>query len=489
MRSLRLCLVLAASLVLVTGCSKDEDNSGPTAPADPYQAVIDEFDLGGTPVVPYPENNRFNPERIALGQLLFFDPILGGESAPWIKVAAGKDPYRFRANDVACATCHHPKFAFADGRRLGAGVSGAQFNDTDLGPQRAVPGPSLVTGLPVGMEPRNSMTILNAACNGSETATPSTVGGQFMDSRALGLEDQAKLPITSREEMAGDAYGRDVLGDDLAKEVVQDSVAARVRAISEYVTRFKQAFPGEITEAGDITIDHIARAIAAYERELFTPYSRYDRFVGGDRDAYSPVEKDGFLLFFGQGLCGRCHNGPMLSDYTFRFIGVGDAYPPDFPGKNGQGGDWGRYHADPVRFAGQKLAFRNLSIRNVELTAPYFHSGSAGTLREVVEFYNRGGRGPEDISDAELAGVGAVRDSLIRPLGLTGGEINAIVAFMRTTTSQVQQGPLGTDLTGVPQRVPSGLVPPGIPTPPGPGPFAMDANLPPISSARTYRSP
>ena len=474
----------AASLVLLlAGCAK----STTTAPVaeDPYEAAIGTFGLVPLPPLPYPANNYFNAERVALGQLLFFDPILGGESAPWVKIAANKDPYRYRANDVACATCHHPRFAFADGRRLGAGVGGAQFNDTDLGPQRVVPGRSLISPfLPVGQEPRNSPTVLNTACNGQNTTLPTAVGFQFMDGRALGLETQAKLPITSRDEMAGDAYGRDILGPALTAQAIQDSVAKRVAGIPEYVERFKQAFPGEITQASDITIDHVARAIAAFERELVTPGARFDRFIVGDRGAYSEIEKQGFLLFFGKGECGDCHGGPMLSDFTFRVQGVGDAYPPGVLGKDGNGHDFGRFHADPVQFANQKYAFRVLSVRNVGPTAPYFHSGSAGTLREVVEFYNRGGQGPQDISDADLQAAGQQRDASIHPLNLTEAEIDAIVAFMRTATSEVSGGALGSDLVAVPQRVPSGLLPPGVPTPPGPGPFLMPSHASKVALAR-----
>jgi cytochrome c peroxidase len=223
-----------------------------------------------------------------------------------------------------------------------------------------------------------------------------------------------------------------------------------------------------VEAAPDITIDHIARAIAAFERELVTPGSRYDRFVMGDRDAFTSVEKRGFELFFGKALCGDCHSGPMLSDYTFRVQGVGDDYDsilPGFEGRNGEGGDFGRFHADPEAFAGRKYAFRVLTIRNVEVTGPYFHSGSAGTLREAVEFYNRGGLGQRDISTATLAAGGAVRDPSIRPLGLTADEIDAVVAFMKTTTAQVAPGFLGTELTEIPARVPSGLVPPSIESP------------------------
>jgi cytochrome c peroxidase len=461
---------------VTTSCDDDDDPSVP--PVDDIQVIIEQFELAPLPSIPYPPDNRFMAERVALGQLLFFDPILGGESAPWVKEAAGVDPYRYRANDVACATCHFPGLAFADGRRLGAGVAGAQFDDLDLGPERVVPGPSLITGEEVGTEPRNTPTILNAAFNGLNSPHPTADSFQFMDGRVTGgLEEQAMLPITSRDEMAGDAFGRDVLGDDLTPEAIQDSVAARIRGIPEYVERFKQAFAGEVTDSADISVDHVARAIAAFERELITPGSRYDRFLAGDRGVLDTIEQEGFRLFFGKGLCGDCHFGPMLSDFTFRVQGVGDDYDsviPGFGGKSGDGRDLGRFHADPAQHADQMYAFRTLTVRDVELTAPYFHSGSAGTLREVVEFYNRGGEGPEDISDQVLAAAGATRDPSIRRLNLTPDEMDAIVAFMRTTTAPVQLGPLGFDLTAVPSRVPSGLVPPGVPTPPGQGPFLMD---------------
>jgi len=458
------------SFLALLGAAACSDSQSPEMTQDDVTAeTIRTFALAPLPRIPYPPNNPPIAERVSLGKLLFFDPILGGESAPWVKEAAGLDPYRFRGNDVSCATCHHPAFGFSDGRRLPAGVGGAQFSDMDLGPARVFPGRSIVTGEPVGVVPRNSPTILNTAFNGLGSHVPTHESFMFMDGRVEGgLEEQARKPIGSRDEMAGDAFGPT---PDLFAE---DSVVARLRANTEYVARFAQAFPAEIGVANDITIDHVARAIASYERELVTPNSRYDRFVAGDRSAFNAQELAGFDLFFGKGLCGDCHGGAMLSDFTMRIQGVGDGYEqilPGFEGKSGTGTDLGRFHADPDRFAGEMYAFRTLTVRNVEVTAPYFHSGSAATLEEVVEFYNRGGLGPEDISEATLSAAGVVRDPSIRPLGLTPEEVDAIVAFMKTTTAPVRPGPGGMDLTEVPYRVPSGLVPPGMPTPSGAGPF------------------
>jgi cytochrome c peroxidase len=465
-----------ATLLLVFGCVIFAANCGQDAAAPPpdYQAIIEAFQLAPLPNIPYPPYNTYQAERIELGRLLFFDPILGGESAPWVKSARGYDPYRYRANDVACGTCHVPRLGFADGRRAGAGVGGGHIDGAAVGPDRNVPAPSLISRSDIGLEPRNTPTVLNTAMNGRGSIQPVTESFQFLDGRVtLGLEVQAQEPVTDRQEMAGDAF-LDSLGAVLPPEAIRDSLTLRIRNIPDYVDRFERAFPGLITKPSDITMDHISKAIAAFERQLVTPGSRYDRFVSGETDALTPLERQGFDVFFGKALCGSCHAGPMLSDYSFHVQGAADDYAsiaPGFPGKDGAGHDFGRFHANPIEFADQKYAFRTVTIRNAEITAPYFHSGSAQTLADVVEFYNRGGRGPQDISDAELAAQGAVRDTLVRPLGLSTREIAALVAFMKTTTAPVAPGPGGLDLMIVPERVPSGLLPPGIPTPNGPGPF------------------
>jgi cytochrome c peroxidase len=467
-----LLLVLAVLASAAASCGEE----APTGPGDAFvAALVDSFGLAPLPATPYPPYNPAQTERILLGRSLFFDPILSGESAPWVKTAAGRDPYRYRANDVACGSCHHPTLGFGDGRRLGAGVGGAGDGGAALGPDRAISGVSLVTGLEVGVEPRNSMTLLNAGLNGKGSVASVAESFQFLDGRvALGLEAQALEPLVDREEMAGDAYGREIWGDALSEEAIRDSVTLRIRAIPAYVAWFQRAFPGEISDAEDITLNHLTQAVAAYERELITPGSRYDRFVAGEYGVFSPVERRGFELFFGKALCGACHAGPMLSDYAFHVQGAGDDYDavrPGLPGKDGAGRDLGRFHADPEDFADQKYAFRTLTVRNVEITGPYFHSGSALTLEAVVAFYDRGGRGADDVSDAELALEGVTRDPFIRPLGLNAAERAALVAFLETTTAPVAPGPGGVDLTEPPSRVPSGLLPPGIPTPPTPGPY------------------
>jgi len=401
--------------LLVTGCG-DDDSSTSTDPADPRVA----FSLQSLESIPYPPDNPGRQERIALGRLLFFDPILGGEE------------------DVSCGTCHHPQFAFADRRQFGAGASGS-----GLGPNRTV-SRSAITDLPITLEPRNSPTILNVACNHDQSGVPSANGVQFWDGRVNSLEVQATKPIASRVEMAGDAYTEDV---------ALDSVLNRLREIADYETLFRNAFPDEAVAFDSglraELIDSVTygKAIAAYERELVTMNSAFDDYVRGNDNALTPQQLRGLNLFFGKANCGECHNGPMLSDFSFAVVGV----PHEGVGKDVlPGDDAGReeHTGDPA----DRYAFRTPTIRNVELTPPYMHDGVHETLEEVVRFYNAGcrPRHPE-VTDSML------HPAVVQPLGLTDDEVHAIVAFMKSLTDPG----VGLDptLVTVPKRVPSGLVP------------------------------
>ena len=155
-----------------------------------------------------PPDNPSTPAKVALGRLLFWDPILSG------------------AQDIACATCHHPIHGYADGRDLPIGTGG-----TGMGPARIYPG---------GINPlvkRNSPTILNVAFNGIDTAghvSPADAP-MFWDSRTRGLEAQALVPIESLEEMRGGAgpEGQGVAG-----------AVSRVRSVRRYRELFREAFGG-----------------------------------------------------------------------------------------------------------------------------------------------------------------------------------------------------------------------------------------------------
>ena len=234
----------------------------------------------------YPPKNRPLPERVALGRLLFFDPILSGE------------------RDVACATCHHPDLAWADGRQLPVGVAGGNYHPFALGPDR-VAGTSAITDEPVGLTPRNSPTVLNTAFNGYFSPRAEFLSLQFWDGRVEnGLEEQALKPPASRIEMAGDAY---------AEEDALEMVVARLGAVPEYWSLFNQAFPETPSGKDPVSAENLGFALAAFQRELITPDAPFDLFCEGVDDALTPAQLRGIDLFFGKAACGTCHMGPMLS--------------------------------------------------------------------------------------------------------------------------------------------------------------------------------
>lgn len=187
--------------------------------------------------------------------------------------------------------------------------------------------------------PRNTPTVLNAAF----------IGAQFWDGRAKTLEEQALGPIQANVEM---------------KQTLPLMVE-NLKKVPEYRQTFSKVFGGE----DPISATNVAKAIAAFERTLITPNSPFDRYLAGDKSALSPQAAKGMALFQSKGCIG-CHNGPALTDSGYHRIRV--------PGSV----DEGRYKV--TRDESDKYAFRTPTLRNVELTAPYFNNGSVNTLPEVV---------------------------------------------------------------------------------------------------------
>ena len=216
-----------------------------------------------------PLNNPASPEKVALGRLLFFDPILSGNK------------------DVACATCHHPASGFAESLEISIGVNGRGF-----GSKRHFQQPNEIP-----FTKRNSQTVLNTAFNGINiynTYAPEDAP-MFWDLRANSLEKQALEPLKALEEMRGNRF---------QVEEILEEVIARLKNIPEYQRLFASAFP----EDQGISQENLGKAIAAYERTLLTNNSRFDQYMRGDKTAISISEREGFEEFKRAG-CGNCHNG------------------------------------------------------------------------------------------------------------------------------------------------------------------------------------
>lgn len=270
-------LVRISFIVLLFAC---QDGAKPPA------AKKEPLSLGSIDALPAsyrsPADNPSTPEKIALGRLLFYDPVLSG----------GKD--------VSCATCHHPDFGYAENLDLSIGVNGK-----GLGEHRKF---NARNNIP--FTKRNSQSLLNIAFNGigpDGHYTPEDAP-MFWDLRAKGLEDQATFPVKALEEMRGHGF---------AEENIADEVVKRVAAIAEYKRLFEKAFP----ENDSINLLNISKALGAFQRSLVANNSRFDQYMRGDRSALSDQEVEGMNLFLKAG-CARCHSGPMLSDFKPHVLGV-----------------------------------------------------------------------------------------------------------------------------------------------------------------------
>jgi cytochrome c peroxidase len=363
-----------------------------------------------------------NTAAVHLGRLLFWDPILSG------------------TQDTACATCHHPDFAYADGRDLSRGTG-----SVGLGPKRV----DLSKGQ-VPVVKRNSPTILNVVFNGVDDddddddrrgrqrfdVTPQTVSQarapMFWDSRVRSLETQALEPIKALEEMRGHAY---------PEADAVNTVVARIRKIPEYTALFQEAFgPGTAVDG-----PRMGDAIAAFERSLVAMNSPFDRFRAGDFDALTAQQRRGLETFDEVG-CDRCHDGPMFSDFDHHAEGVAE-HP---------------LLAQPDVGAG-RFRFRTPSLRNVALTAPYMHNGMLATLQDVLRYYDNGRSENPNVSNERdrdgdrgrnNGGIARLSGQFRRVDDMSDSERADIIAFLNALSDT------NFDRT-IPARVPSGLPPGG----------------------------
>lgn len=238
------------------------------------------------------------------------------------------------------------------------------------------------TGINGRVGGRNSGSIIDAAY----------MRFQFWDGRESSLEGQALGPIHNPIEM----------GETL------ENVVAKLNAIPGYREQFQAVF------GTDPNTDGIAKAIAAFERTIVSGPSPYDLHLMGDESALSAAAKRGLRLFNGKGHCISCHSGPSFSDQSFHNLGVGmDKEDPD------------RGRFDHTKDPADTGKFKTPTLRNVAMTPPYLHDGSAKTLRDVVDLYDRGG-----VPNPHL-------DRLMLPLTLTAREKDDLVAFLEALTGPV----------------------------------------------------
>ena len=408
-RLIVLTLFLFNILLLFVGC--DNQNPGKILSTMEHTTEVPNFfsedewvivmSLSPLPKTPPPNpTNRFadNPDAALLGQRFFFD-------------------FRFsKESTIACSTCHSPFYAFAD-------IESTSFA--------------------TGRGTRNTPTVLNAAYN----------TWQLWDGRSETMWAQALFALEGENEMAGTRvqYAHVI---NLNYKADYEAVFGPLPELED-TTRFPLTGKPEkpeyenMAEADKIAVNtifsNIGKSVEAYQRLLITPDAPFDRYVAGDEDAISPEAKRGLKLFVGKAGCVDCHNSPRFTDNEFHNIGV----PP------GLVEDKGRFQGIPKlmnnmfnsagiysdsRSESESMlsvmeakpkdqgAFRTPTLRNVAMTAPYFHTGEFPTLASVIEFKNAGGY------TTTFSGIETVP---IEPLGLTEQEQADLVAFLVTLTGEL----------------------------------------------------
>jgi cytochrome c peroxidase len=270
------------------------------------------------------------------------------------KIALGKmlffDPRLSASGVISCNTCHN----------LGTGGDDNLPTSVGHGWQKG---------------PRNSPTVLNAVFNAA----------QFWDGRAEDLKAQAKGPIQAGVEMANEPA----------------QVVATLNSMPEYVERFGVSFPGE---DDPVTFDNMAKAIEAFEVTLVTPNAPFDQWLEGNDGALSDAQKAGLELFIDKG-CTSCHSGVNVGGQQYYPFGLikrpgADILPPE---------DKGRFRVTET--ASDEYVFRASPLRNIALTAPYFHSGQIWDLEQAVAVMGTAQLGTQ-LSDDEAATIAEFLRSL-----------------------------------------------------------------------------
>jgi cytochrome c peroxidase len=295
------------------------------------------------------------------------------------------DPVLSADGSISCASCHSPERGFSDGLGRSLGI----------------------VGDPVA---RSAPTLWNVAF----------LKSFFWDGRAASLEQQMQGPLYDAHEMGG------------SPELLLNTL----NGIPQYRQLFAAAWPADFQDPeAQIRLDHIYSAITAFQVSLVSLNSRYDQYAHGYADALTEAEKEGLNIFRSfVARCAECHTPPLFTNQQIAVIGT--------PEPDGLPFDVGAQK--PMNEPSQRGGFKVPSLRNIELTAPYMHSGKFATLREAAAFYT-GGRGHAVPEGEDLK----IHWHIWEPR-LSDEELDRLVDFLKTLTDESFK-------PRVPALLPSGL--------------------------------
>jgi len=299
-------------------------------------------------------------------------PFPKGNKPTPARVDLGKqlffDPRLSGDGNMSCSTCHSPMFGWSDSLPTARGTKSIVLD-------------------------RASPVITNTAFNAV----------QMWDGRKKTLEDQAMGPMEATVEM----------NMDIGK------LFKWLKSNEGYKIAFEKAYPGE-----GISQSTVSKAIASFERTIISDNSPFDHWIKGDKKAMTAQQVNGFEIFLDEkrGNCSACHSAPNFVDNGFHNIGLA-SYGSEKP-------DLGRYNQLPLPVA--KGSFKTPTLRDIELSAPYFHDGSATTLMDVMQTYADHGYAEGNIS------------SEVKKIKLSKQDMKDLVAFMMALTSPAPEMTLPT---------------------------------------------
>jgi cytochrome c peroxidase len=260
-------------------------------------------------------------DKVTLGRMLFFEPRLSDN------------------HDISCATCHNLSLGGVDSGALSGGHN-AQLAGREV------------------------QTVLNAIFNKS----------QYWDGRTNDLKDQVVNSVMANPKAMLKTRGGPMAINPAELATTKQRAIDELKSMPAYVEAFHKAFPDD---ANPLVYDNVGRAIALFEATLITPDAPFDRWLTGEAAALSDEQKDGLKLFIDKG-CAGCHNGLNIGGASYAKFGVVAPPPPEYLPAD----DLGRFAV--TKNVSDKYAFKVPSLRNVELTAPYFHSGATFELSKAV---------------------------------------------------------------------------------------------------------
>lgn len=421
----------------------DHDVDFPVASERQLRKAIEILGLSPLPLKSLDESPKY-----LLGQALFYDPILSGHL------------------DRSCATCHQDHYATTDGQQVETRITvSADRFDEDV-PARNVP----------DLWNRDHNDVAKMLWDGRLEVLESASRAFRIpkDISSSGYENlmaiQSVLPLVKPVEMLGDPAARipsslarnhaslienlqtaeeinpQTVLKNIIRRLVGDGTNSRNSTQNAYAKLFESAYgtsnPNELTAA------QLGNALAHFIELAFqTRDTPWDSYLKGDTAALSDGAKQGAILFYGIGRCGVCHSGDLFSDFSFHSVGVAHT---------GEVKDRGRFYAtdDPEDL----FKFRTPSLRNVTLTAPYFHNGTSETLKDAIFQHLSPYRWARSYSTTgahlmQKEEIDAISPLLGTPNSVSETQISLIIEFLRS----LEDAAAG-QIVRAPESVPSGLL-------------------------------